>query len=207
MKNIVQKKDDIKIWICTELDVINNAYKKFSFTSQVSSFCYNDEVKLQFNIFSKGNSIEVNSIEWIDPVESFAPIDVYQKNDFIPSIDFDQLRACEVETQILFWKRKIPENEYDFFEDFRKIFKVNFEIKNIFYDVSKFYFYKIEMKANKIGLIKQNKYSSFDINIIDYALNTQNEIQCLYLINSNYYSQKMDIRLGTNIILYIVDMK
>ena len=63
------------------------------------------------------------------------------------------------------------------------------------------------MKANKIGLIKQNKFSIFDINIVDYKSNIQNEIQCLYLINSNYYKKKMDIRLGTNLIFYIVDMK
>ena len=203
----VQKKEDIKLWLCTELDIINNSYKKFSYTSQVSSFCYNDEIILQFNIFSKGNNIEVESIEWIDPVESFAPIDVYQRTNFIPSIDFDQLRACEVETQIVFWKRNIPDNDYTIIEEFKKIFKSNFDIKNISYDVSKFYFYKIEMMANKIGLVKQNKFSTFDINIIDSRLNIQNEIQCLYLINSNYYSQKMDIRLGTNLILYIVDMK
>ena len=203
----VQKKEDIKLWLCTELDKINNSYKKFSYTSQVSSFCYNDEIILQFNIFSKGNNIEVKSIEWIDPVESLAPIEVYQRTNFIPSIDFDQLRACEVEEQILFWKRKIPEDDYIIIEEFKKIFKSNFDIKNISYDVSKFYFYKIEMEANKIGLVKQNKFSTFDINIIDSTLNIQNEIQCLYLINSNYYSQKMDIRLGTNIILYIVDMK
>ena len=63
------------------------------------------------------------------------------------------------------------------------------------------------MKANKIGLIKQNKFSTFDINIIDNNSNVKNEIQCLYLMNSNYYTKKMDIRLGTNITIYIVDMK
>ena len=44
---------------------------------------------------------------------------------------------------------------------------------------------------NKIGLIKQNKFSTFDINIIDYHSNVKNEIQCLYLMNSNYYTKKM----------------
>ena len=63
------------------------------------------------------------------------------------------------------------------------------------------------MKANKIGCLKQNKFSKFDINIIDYNYNVENEIQCIYLMNSYYYSQKMDIRIGTKVILYIVDMK
>ena len=47
----------------------------------------------------------------------------------------------------------------------------------------------------------------FDINIIDSNDNVENEIQCIYLMNSYYYSQKMDIRIGTKVILYIVDMK
>ena len=203
----VQKKEDIKLWLCTELDLINNSYKKFTYTSQVSSFCYNDEILLQLNIFSKGNNIEPNSIEWTPPVETPILPNVYEKTIFISSIEFDQLRACEVETQVLFWKYKLPADDKGIINDFKKIFGKYFKIKDICYDISKYYFYKFEMKANKIGLIKQNKFSTFDINIIDNNSNVKNEIQCLYLMNSNYYTKKMDIRLGTNITIYIVDMK
>ena len=202
----IQNKKDIKVWLCTELDIINNTYKKFTYTSQVIPFCYNDEILLQFNIFSKGNNIVPNSIEWCDPIVSDAPSGIYEKTKFITSIEFDQLRACEVETQILFWKNKLPDDE-EIIESFTKIFSKFFKIKNIYFDESKFYFFKIEMKASKIGLLKENKFCSFDINIIDYNSNVKNEIQCIYLMNSNYYTNKMDIRLGTDIILYIVDMK
>ena len=203
----VQKKDDIKIWICTELDIINNTFKNFSYTSQVSSFCYNDEIILQLNIFSKGNNIDPNSIEWIYPVESFASSEIYEKKEFISPIEYDQLRACEVETQILFWKNKLLKDDKGIIDDLKNIFEKYFIIKKIHFDVSKFYFYKFEMKANKIGLIKRNKFSTFDINIIDNRSNIKNEIQCLYLMNSNYYTKKMDIRLGTDFVLYIIDIK
>ena len=63
------------------------------------------------------------------------------------------------------------------------------------------------MKAKKIGCLKQNKFSSFDINIIDYDDHIENEIQCIYLMNSYYFTKKMNIRIGTRVILYIVDMK
>ena len=89
----------------------------------------------------------------------------------------------------------------------KKIYGKFFDIQDIRYDESKFYFFKVEMKAKKIGCLKQNKFSSFDINIIDYDDHIENEIQCIYLMNSYYYSQKMDIRVGSKIILYIVDMK
>ena len=203
----VQNKNDIKLWLCTELDKINNSYKKFTYTSQVTSFSYLDEIILQLNIFSKGNIIEPGSIEWTDPIESYAITGVYENSEFISSIPFDQLRACEVETQILFWKKTLPDDDGGIINDFKKIFEKYFKIKEIYFDKSKFYFFKIVMEANKIGLLKQNKFSSFDINIIDSKSNTKNAIQCIFLMNSNYNNKIMDIRLGTGVTLYIIDMK
>ena len=203
----VHKKEDIKIWICSELDVINNAYKKFSYTSQVASFCYGDIIELQFNIFSKGNNIDPISIEWVEPIISNSKPYFYQNSKFITSIKYDQLRACEVETQILFWKNILPKDDDGIINDFKKIFEIFFKIKSISYYVSKFYFFKFTTVANKKGWLKQNKFCTFDINIIDYEESIKNEIQCIYLMNSNYYKKTMDIRIGTYVIFYLVDMK
>ena len=203
----VLNKNDIKLWICTELNKINNVYKKFTYTSQVSSFCYKDIIKFQFNIFSKDKIIDPKSIEWTEPVISMVPGGVYEKSKFISKYTFDQIRACEVETQILFWKNKLPKDDGGIVNRVKKIYEKLFDIQNIRYDVSKFYFFKIEMIAKKIGLLKQNEFSDFDINIVDNKVNLENEIQCIYLMNSYYYTKKMDVRIGTNIILYIVDMK
>ena len=201
----VHNKKDIKLWLCTELDKINNLYKKFTYTSQVASFSYQDEIILQLNIFSKGNIIDPDSIEWTDPIESNAITGVYENSEFISSIPFDQLRACEVETQILFWKKKLPDDDGGIVNDFKNIFEKFFKIKEIYFDKSKFYFFKFVMEANQIGLLKQNKFSSFDINIIDSESHIKNEIQCIFLMNSNYNNKVMDIRLGTDVTLYIID--
>ncbi len=203
----IKNKKDINIWICTELNKINNASKNFTYTSQVSSFCHGDMINLQFNIFSEGNIINPISIEWTEPAISLVPGGVFEKSKYISPYSFDQIRACEVETQILFWKNILPENDGGIVNEVKKIYGKFFDIQNIRYDVSKFYFFKVEMKANKIGCLKSNKFSKFDINIIDFNENVENEIQCIYLMNSYYYSQKMDIRIGTKVILYIVDMK
>ena len=203
----VQNKKDIKLWICTELNKVNNTSKKFSYTSQVSPFCNNDIIKFQFNIFSLGNVVDPLSIEWIEPVITLVPGGVFEKSKYISKYSFDQIRACEVETQILFWKNKLPQDDGEIVNEVKKIYGKFFDIKNIRFDVSKFYFFKIEMKAKKIGCLKENKFSSFDINIIDNESQVENEIQCIYLMNSYYYSKKMDIRIGTNLVLYIVDMK
>ena len=202
----VLDKNDIKLWICTELNKINNVHKKFTYTSQVSPFCYRDIIKLQFNIFSKDNIVDPKSIEWTEPTISLVPGGIYEKSKFISKYSFDQIRACEVETQILFWKNIMPKDAENIVNSVKRIYGKLFDIQNIRYDVSKFYFFKIEMKAKQIGLLKQNEFSDFDINIVSNKLNVENEIQCIYLMNSYYYTKKMDIRIGTKIILYIVDM-
>ena len=203
----IQKKEDIKLWLCTELDFVNNCFKKFTYTSQVASFCYQDIFELQFNIFSHGNNISPKDIEWSEPIITDSKPYIYQNTSFISSTSFDQLRACEVENQILFWKNKLPDDDCGIVKDFKEIFQKFFKIKNITYDVSKFYFFKFVLIANKKGVLKQNKFLTFDINIIDSKANVKNEIQCIYLMNSNYYTKTMDIRLGTYVIFYVIDMK
>ena len=203
----VQNKDDIKLWLCTELDVVNNLFKNFSYTSQVPSFCYQDKFELQFNIFSKGNSIDPNSIEWIVPTITKVKPEIYQNSNFISSLSFDRLRDCEVETQILFWKNNLPKDDKGIVNDFIKTYEKLFKIKNISYDISKYYFYRFSTIAYKKGLLKQNKFSTFDINIVESKNNIKNEIQCIFLMNSSFYSKTMEIRLGTNVTFYIIDMK
>ena len=202
----VHDKKDIKLWLCTELNIVNKIKNNFTYTSQVSSFSYLDEIILEFNIFSKGNNIDPYSIEWTEPIISDTNIDIYENRKFHSSIPYDELRACEVETQILFWKNKIIDDR-GIVEDFKKIFEKFFKIKEINYDISKFYFFKFKMIANKVGVLKQNRYLSFDINIIEYESNIQNEIQCIYLLNSNSYNKSIDIRINTLLTFYIIDMK
>ena len=203
----VQNKKDIKLWLCTELDIVNNFNRKFTYTSQVSTFSFNDEIILELNIFSNGTILDPKSLEWTEPIISYATTGIYENNKFISSFEFDQLRACEIETQILFWKNEINKEENEIVEDFQNIFNKFFDIKEINYDISKYYFFKFKMIANKIGVLKQNKFLSFDINIIDYNKNITNEIQCIYLINSNFNKKPMQIRLNTYVTFYIIDMK
>ena len=45
-----------------------------------------------------------------------------------------------------------------------------------------------------------------DINIIDLDSPIRNEIQCIYFMNTNNFTNRMDIRLGNTLTLYIIDM-
>ena len=203
----LQEKNKINKWISSEINTMKNFHKTISYTSQVSSFCYGDEIQMQINIFNINNIIEPESMEWCEPIISFAQPDIYETTKFINNISFDQLRACEVEKQILLWHDKLNKEQMNIYNEVNEIFKNFFKIKSIYFDKSRFCFYKIVMIPYKIGSVLKNKYCSFDINIIDFNNPIKNEIQCIYFMNTNFYTNKMDIRLGTILTLYIIDMQ
>ena len=203
----LQKKEKIKNWVSSEINSMKNYLKTISYTSQVSSFSYGDEIQIHINVFNMNNILEPNSLEWCEPIITKVNPEVFENTKFINKISFDPLRACEIEKQILLWHDKLNREQIIICEEVREIFKNFFEIRNIFFDKSKFYFYKFVMVPYKIGLLKKNKYCSFDINIIDINNPAKNEIQCIYLINANNYTNKMDIRVGNYFTLYIIDMQ
>ena len=199
----IHEKKDISLWINTELNSCKNNIRNFSFTSQVSSFTYGDEIKLFLNI----NNLNPSTIEWFKPVFSAIKPGVYEKSKLISKFKFDPLRACEIESQVLLWHNFEDDKNDLLIKDFKEIFKEFFFIKDIFYDVSRYPFYKIILIAKKTGLILKNKYCSFDIKIVDSGSSIQNEIQCIYFMNSNFYCNKMEIRVNTKVCFYIIDIK
>ena len=203
----IQEKSKIKKWISTEINMMKNVHKTISYTSQVSSFSYNDEIQIQINLFNNNNIVEPDSIEWCEPIVSFASPLVYENTKFINNINYDELRACEVEKQILLWHDKLTKEQMAIYSEVSYIFKNYFKFQNVYYDKSRFCFYKFVMVPYKLGFVLKNKYCSFDINIIDLNSPIKNEIQCIYFMNTNNYTNKMDIRIGSTLTLYIIDMQ
>ena len=62
------------------------------------------------------------------------------------------------------------------------------------------------MVANKVGIIHKNNFINFQINIVPYEDNIENEIQHIGLLNSKVFMDKINIRIGTSIIIYITDI-
>ena len=203
----IQEKSKINKWISTEINMMKNVHKTISYTSQVSSFSYNDEIQIQINIFNNNNIVEPDSIEWCEPIVSFASPLVYETTKFINNINYDELRACEVEKQILLWHDKLNNEQMIIYNEVNDIFKNYFKFENVYYDKSRFGFYKFVMVPYKLGFVLKNKYCSFDINIIDLNSPVKNEVQCIYFMNTNNYTNKMDIRIGSTLTLYIIDMQ
>ena len=205
----IQKKSAIKKWISSEINTSLNFQKNqaISYTSQISSFSYGDEIQIQINIFNIKNTIDSGSIEWVEPSISYIEPGIYEKTKYINDKIYDSLRACEVEMQILFWSSFLNQKQIILINEFKKIFENFFKIKNIFISTCKYDFYKIVMTPFKTGIINKNKFCSFNINIIDEETPLKNEIQCIYFLNMNSFYKKMDVKIGSDLIFYIIDMK
>ena len=203
----IKNKRDIKIWLHTELFKINNYCKNFTYSSQISSFSYGDEIKLEINIFNQKQQIDPKSIQWLPPVITDKISNTFEANRFLTNKKFDPLRCDELELQTLMWEEVSNTNDNKLLEEFTNIFKKNFIIKSIFTYTSKHIFYKVKIIPKKEGIFHKNKYLFFDINIVNESQPLRNEIQCIYLMNTNYYDKIMDIRIGTIIVFYITDYK
>ena len=198
-------KNQIKIWFSSEIEVYNKVKKRFTYCSPISSFSYGDTIQIEVNIFSKNRNLNPFSIEIYDiKVFPLEYVSLYEKNHFISFAPYDPYRSSEIETLIQFWRTE-GINKI-FCEEFRRIFEKNFKINQISYDINKIYFYKINMVANKIGIIKKNNFINFQINIVPFEDNIQNEIQHIGLLNSKVFMDNINIRIGTNIIIYITDI-
>ena len=202
------KKNEIKLWLHTELFKINNYQQRFTYSSQISKFSFGDEIKLEINIFNQRTQLNPDSIQWLPPVITDIESNTFEANKFVSSMKFDPLRCCEIEIQTLIWEEvSIKNNDIKLIKDFIKIFEKNFIVEQIFRYSSKQIFYKIKTIANKKGIFSKNKFLSFDLNIIEYKEPLKNEIQPIYLMNSNYYTKKLDIRIDTIIFFYITDIR
>ena len=204
----IKRKNNIKIWLHTDLYNISKYSYNFTYSSQIPTFSYGDEIKLEINIFNHKQQMNPYSIQWLPPVITDIENNIFEANKFITKTPFDPLRCNEIELQALIWEEiSISNDNNTLLNEFFYIFKKHFEIKNIYTYKAKHILYKLKIIPNKIGIFPKNKFLFFDLNIIDYYKPLQNELQSIYLMNSNFYNKKMDIRVGTIIIFYIIDYK
>ena len=203
----IKKKDKIKIWISSELESYNHFSKRFCYTSPISTFSNNDSFQLDIIIYSQNGPIEPKSIEWTKPIISDTNFGLFEKKYYGTSFPFDPLRACEIENMVHLWKSEYEIKNNSLINEFKKIFGKKFNIKSITFDISKLYFYKIHMNAVNIGKIQKNNFTHFDIDIIPYESELLNEIQCIGLLNTVHYLKSFKIRVGMEVIFYLIDVQ
>jgi hypothetical protein len=130
----------------------------------------------------------------------------YEKSLVKSQIKQDVARCCELENLIHVWKSEKSLSNKQNINNFKNIFEKLFEITDIVYDFSKVYIYRFKMTANKIGIIKRNKYANFDIIVKEQKDNINNETCSLGLMNTGYFNSRIEMRKGTPVIFYISDL-
>ena len=203
----IKKKKVTNLWISSELESYKKHPKRLSYTSPISAFSKGDYFQIDIVIYSKNGPIAPNSIEWTKPIFSEVSYGMFEKKPVGNSYPYDPLRACEIENMIHLWRSELEIQDINLINEFKTIFGKKFIINSISFDISKFIYYKIHMIAYNIGKIPKNIFSSFDIDIIPYENELFNEIQCIGLLNTANYLNSFQIRVGTNVIFYLTDVK
>lgn len=203
----IKQKSNVLIWLSSECEIFNENVHRFCYSQPILPFYTNDTIELNINIYSRNGFVNPFSIKWNELKIEEAPGGFYQKSMLKCPFQFNNLRACEVENMIHFWR---GENTFihnnPLINEFKKIFKRHFKIEKVNYDVSKIYLYKIRMRAESIGKIMKNKFTNFDIEIVSKDEEIHNEIQNLFLLNSSFSTNQIQIRLYTIIIFYLTEL-
>lgn len=203
----IKQKNNVVIWFSSECEVFNENVHRFCYSQPILPFFTNDTIELNINIYSRNGFVNPFSIKWNELKVEDAPRGFYQKSMLKCPYQFNSLRACEVENMIHFWR---GENTFVYnnplINEFKKIFKRHFKIEKVNYDVSKIYLYKIRMRAESVGKIMKNKFINFDIEIVSKEEEVHNEIQNLFLLNSSFSTNQIQIRIYTIIIFYLTEL-
>ena len=201
----VLRKKDISYWCGNECEIFHENPKRFSYIKPILPFIKGDSIQITINIFSKDMIVNPNTIKWKPLKIERAPDGFYQKALLKSPYPFDNLRACETENMVYYWK-----DNQEFLEksrlikDFIKIFEKKFLMEKILYDTPRILLFKIIMRADKTGVLKRNLFCNFDIEIVDKEKNICNEIHNLFVLNMSISSCKqLQIRKGSLFYFYI----
>ena len=202
----IRKNKYYPIWICSEMDEKHYSQRRLVYSSPVQNYSERDHIIIKIDLIEGNNFI--SDIQFFNYKILASPKHLYEKGFYRNGIGYDGMRDCEIENMILRWNNEnnlIKNSEMLFY--IKRTFGKFFTLIEVKYDISKIVFYKIKMKAEKIGLIKKNRIFNLNLEILDEEAEITNE--CIYIGCINTYTQNkiLQIRKGTIIILYITDLK
>ena len=187
--------------------IIDNLMRKkhLVYSSPVINVCEDDFVIFEIEIIKNNNIIE--RVNFNDLKENLAQIDYYQNQLFRQSHIFDGIRDCEIEKMINQWHEFSILNNgnkiKEYINNIIKLFHSLFEVISIKYDKSNFFFFKIVLKAIKIGKIAKNFLVNKNILIVDENASIAKECVNINLINTFSLHNDITIRKGTLLIFYL----
>ena len=229
----LRKNKNYPMWICSERDEvfnsasrngggINNLFTKFLindefyqkhliYSSPIINVNENDYIVFRIDLIENNNIIE--NLSFNEPIVQSVRKNYYHKISFKQEQRFDKTRDCEHEISINVWHDAYVIKDYDKkkvnYEEFliklRKIFQEFFEIIDIKFDISKFLFVRMTMKAKKIGILKSNIFSNKDIQIVEKDSSLVKECTSINFVNTFSMYKSLTIKQGTIVDFYLME--
>ena len=229
----LRKNKNYPMWICSERDEIfnstsrtgggiNNLFTKFLisdelyqkhliYSSPIINVNENDYIVFRIDLIENNNVIE--NISFNEPLVQSVRKNYYHKISFKQEQKFDKMRDCEHEISINVWHDDYVIKDYnkknvnyeEFLRKLKKIFQEYFEIIEIKFDISKFLFVRMTMKAKKIGILKSNIFSNKDIQIVEKNSSLVKECTTINFVNTFSMYKYLTIKQGTIIDFYLME--
>ena len=226
----LRKDKNYPMWLSAERDEIFNSESKsinsiffkilkkdelyqkhLIYSSPVININENDYIVFRIDLIENYNIIE--SISFNEPIVQSINKNYFHKTRFKQDQKFDKLRDCENELVINVWHDDFTFKEYvdknikykDFLPKLKKTFQEYFQIVESKYDISKFVFIRLTMKAKKVGVLKKNIFSNKDIEIVDIDSPLTKECIPINFVNTFSLNKNLKIKIGTVIDFYLIE--
>ena len=226
----LRKDKNYPMWLSSEKDEIFNSESKsinsiffkvlkkdelyqkhLIYSSPVINVNENDYIIFRIDLIENYNIIE--SISFNDPIVQSINKKYFHKTNFKQDQKFDKMRDCENELVINVWHDDFTFKDYvdknikykDFLPKIKKTFQEYFQIVESKYDISKFVFLRLTMKAKKIGILKKNIFSNKDIEIVDINFSLTKECIPINFVNTFSLNKNLKIKIGTIIDFYLIE--
>ena len=226
----LRKDKNYPMWLSSERDEIFNSdsksinsiffkilkrdelyQKHLIYSSPVININENDYIVFRIDLIENYNIIE--SISFNEPIVQSINKKYFHKTTFKQEQKFDKMRDCENELVINVWHDDFTFKDYvdknikykDFLPKLKKTFQEYFQIIESKYDISKFVFIRLTMKAKKVGVLKKNVFSNKDIEIIDINSSLTKECIPINFVNTFSLNKNLKIKIGTIIDFYLIE--
>ena len=226
----LRKNKNFPMWLSSERDEIfnsasrsiNNIYSKILkkdelyqkhliYSSPIINVNENDYVVFRIDLIENNNIIE--NISFNESIVQSINKNYFHKESFRQEQKFDKMRDCENELAINVWHDDYTINEFieknikykDFLPKLKKTFQEYFQIVESKYDISKFIFLRLTIKAKKIGIFKKNIFSNKDIEIVDRNSSLTKECVPINFVNTFSLNKNVKIKFGTIIDFYLIE--
>ena len=202
-------------------NTVNSLINKFTFedelyqkhliySSPIVNVAENDFVVFRIDLIEDNKIVdEINFNEL--RIEKISK-NYYHKSQYKQIGIFDKMRDCENEVAVNVWHDESVINKFYtdknyeiFIGKLKKYFGSLFEILESEFDISKFIFIRITMRAKKIGLLRNSVFCNKDIEVVDKKTELVTECVSINCVSTFSLHKKLKIRQDTIVYFYLTE--